>query len=96
MIHDCVIKSKSAAQIVVNNPTIGDVTIGVHKHTLLFLSLRSKQLNDSISIDIEEYNGRYYCTSSIKTEESLDRAERILFEREKRAHARKMWENSPF
>lgn len=97
MLYNCKIKSKSASQIVVNNDQIGDVTIGVHKHTLLFLSLRSKQLNDPVSIDVEQSaQGRYYCTSSINIEESTDRAERILFEREKRAHARKMWDSSPF
>ena len=97
MLHTVTIKSKSASQIVVNNAQVGDVVVGVHKHTLMFVSLRSKQIGDTISVDIEQSaQGRYYCTSSISIDESMERAEQIQFNRDKRAHARKMWENSPF
>lgn len=96
MLYNCKIKSKSASQIVVNNEQIGDVIIGVHKHTMLFLSLRSKEIGNPVEIDVEQYKGQYYCTDSLKIAETMEKAEEILFAREKRAHARKMWDSSPF
>jgi hypothetical protein len=60
-----------------------EVTVGVHKHTLKYLELKAKKVDDVVELLVEQSTttGRWFCVDSMQREKSLFGAEKIMAER---------------